>query len=130
MQAQMPILRDIIYGAAARGADFRKICEELGLDPQELNDSKPVPFKPAAEVWNVAIAHTNDPLLGLHLGEELSPAILGMIGYLMQSSGTLYEAINMLIKYNQLYSTMMKFSLEESADQILIHYEPAILWQH
>ena len=130
MHAQMPILRDIIYGAAARGADFRKICEELNLDPQELNDSKPVPFKPAAEVWNVAIAHTNDPLLGLHLGEELSPAILGMIGYLMQSSGTLYEAINMLIKYNQLYSTMMKFSLEKSADQILIHYEPATLWQH
>ena len=131
MHAQMPILRDIIYGAAARGADFKKVCEELGLDPQALNDSdKPVPFKPAAEVWNVVLDHTKDPLLGLHLGEELSPAILGMIGYLMQSSGTLYEAVNMLIKYNELYSTMMKFSSEEVVDQIRIHYDPAPLWQH
>jgi len=131
MHAQTPIIRDIIYGATARGADFKKICQELGLDPQALNDSdKPVPFKPAAEVWNVVIDHTKDPLLGLHLGEELSPAILGMIGYLMQSSGTLHEAVNMLIKYNDLYSTMMKFSSEEVADQILIHYDPAILWQH
>ena len=131
MHAQMPILRDIIYGAAARGADFKKVCEELGLDPQVLNDSdKPVPFKPAAEVWNVVLDHTKDPLLGLHLGEELSPAILGMIGYLMQSSGTLYEGVNMLIKYNELYSTMMKFSSEEVADQIRIHYDPATLWQH
>ena len=131
MHAQMPILRDIIYGAAARGADFKKVCEELGLDPRALNDSdKPVPFKPAAEVWNVVLDHTKDPLLGLHLGEELSPAILGMIGYLMQSSGTLYEAVNMLIKYNELYSTMMKFSSEEVADQIRVHYDPATLWQH
>ena len=131
MHAQTPIIRDIIYGATARGADFKKICQELGLDPQALNDSdKPIPFKPAAEVWNVVIDHTKDPLLGLHLGEELSPGILGMIGYLMQSSGTLHEAVNMLIKYNDLYSTMMKFSSEEVADQILIHYDPAILWQH
>lgn len=131
MHAQMPIMRDIIYGAAARGADFKKICEDLGLDPQQLNDSdKLVPFKPAAEVWNVVIDHTKDPLLGLHLGEELGPTILGMIGYLMQSSKTLYDAISMLIKYNTVYSTMMKFSSEEVADQILIHYIPATLWQH
>jgi len=63
------------------------------------------------------------------LGEELSPSILGMIGYLMQSSQTLKEAFIMICKYNALYSTMMKFSSEENGDQVFIHFEPTLLWQ-
>lgn len=129
MQAQMPIIRDIIYGATLHGGDFNKMCNELELDPESLNDSdRMVPFKPAAEVWNVAVAYTKDPLLGLHLGEELNPTILGMVGYLMQSSKTLYEAFIMLCKYNELFSTMLKYSMEASGDIIIIYYDPAHLW--
>ena len=123
-------MRDIIYGAAARGADFVKLCQEMNFDPQDLNDSsKPVPFKPAAEIWNVVLKHTKDPLLGLHLGEEINPTILGMIGYLMQSSKTLEEAMVVLCKYNELYSTMLKYSIEEKGGNIYIQFDAALLWQ-
>ena len=130
MEAQMHILRDIIYGISARGADFKKVCAELGFDPAQLQEAEQwVPYKPAAEIWNVAIKQTGDELIGLHLGEELSPTILGMIGYLMQSSKNLLEAFAMLSKYNVLYSTMMKFYFTEQNNEVSIHYEPALLWQ-
>jgi AraC-like DNA-binding protein len=130
MHAQMTILRDIIHAAAARGGDFRQICAELELAPQELNDSdRQVPFKPAAEVWDVAIRHTGDPLLGLHMGEELSPTILGLIGYLMQSSGTLLDAIMMVARYWEVFSSMSAFTVQEEAANIVVCVEPAALWQ-
>lgn len=130
MHAQMTIMRDIIYAASAHGADFKKVCEELGFDPHELNDSdKIVPFEPAAECWNVVLHHTKDPLLGLHLGEELNTTIIGMLGYLMQSSSTLYESFVTVCKYWELYSTMSKLYVEERGDLISIHNESALLWQ-
>lgn len=131
MHAQMPILRDIIYGAVARGADLKTVCAALELDPNHLSESdRLVPFKPAAEVWDVTLLYTNDPLLGLHLGEEIGPGILGMLGYMMQSSRTLYEALVLLEKFNSLHSTMLKYNLRESDNTLTIHYDPAILWQH
>jgi len=131
MHAQMSILRDIIYGSIPHGADFQRICAALGLDPQDLNDSERlVPFKPAAEVWDVVIAETKNLFLGLQLGEKINPSILGLMGYLMQSSRTLHEAISVLARFNDLHSTMMKYRIETSGDVVLIHYEPAVLWQH
>lgn len=131
MHAQMPILRDIIYGAVARGADLKKVCAALDVDPHHLNESERlVPYKPAAEVWDVALDHTQDPLLGLHLGEEIGPGILGMLGYMMQNSRTLYEALVLVEKFNALHSTMLKYVLREVDHTLIIHYEPAIQWQH
>ncbi len=131
MQAQMVIVRDIIYGAIGHGADFRTMCEELGIEPAALAESeKMVPFELGAGVWDVATRQTGDPLLALHMGEQLNPSILGMIGYLMQNSQTLLDSIVMLSKYNALYSTMFKFIVEESGSEVKISYEPAVLWRH
>ena len=131
MHAQMSILRDIIYGAVPYGADVQRACAALGIDPQELNDSERlIPFKPAAEVWNVVLSETNHPLLGLHLGEKITPAILGLIGYLMQSSRNLLEAIMQFAKFNDLHSTMMRYNIVEARDFVEVQYHPAALWVH
>jgi AraC-like DNA-binding protein len=125
----MSILRDIIYGAVPYGADVHRVCTALGIDPQELNDSERlVPFDLAARVWDVVLVETGEPHLGLYLGEKITPAILGMIGYLMQSSHTLYEAIVQLAKFNDLHSTMMKYEIVEAGDTIEVRYHPAMVW--
>ncbi|MEJ1240493.1 AraC family transcriptional regulator ligand-binding domain-containing protein [Chryseolinea sp. T2] len=129
MQAQISILRDIIYGASAYGGDIHRMCAALDIDPHDLHDSERfVPFKPAAEVWDVALAETGEQFLGLYLGEKMSPAILGMIGYLMQSSQTLLEAVLSLARFNDLHSTMMKYEVVESGDRVEITYHPAEIW--
>ncbi|MGC3947606.1 MAG: AraC family transcriptional regulator ligand-binding domain-containing protein [Chryseolinea sp.] len=129
MQAQISILRDIIYGASAYGGDINRMCKALDIDPHDLHDSERfVPFKPAAEVWDVALSETGEKFLGLYLGEKISPAILGMIGYLMQSSQTLLDALQSLARFNDLHSTMMKYELVESGDRVEITYHAAEIW--
>lgn len=131
MHAQMSILRDIIYGAVPYGANVVSACAALGIEPNELNDSERlIPFKPAAEVWDVVIEQTKHDLLGLHLGEKITPAILGLIGYLMQSSRNLLEAILQLARFNDLHSTMMKYQIVETDDEVGIHYHAATVWVH
>lgn len=131
MHAQISILRDIIYGSVPYGADVNRVCGALGLDPADLNDSERfASYKPAAEVWDVVLAETGNDRLGLLLGEKMSPSIIGMIGYLMQSSRTLHEALLALARFNELHSTMMKYQIVESGDRITVEYVPATLWEH
>ncbi len=130
MNAQMSSLRDIIYGAVEFGADLAAVCNELGFAPHELNDSeKFVTYDQAAKFWDVLLDHTKDPLLGLHLGERANPTILGMIGYLMQSSSSVYESTLMLCKFNELYTPVVKFSAELTSKDFSVHYDPAMSWQ-
>jgi AraC-like DNA-binding protein len=131
MHAQMTIIRDLIHGAAARGADIRKMCADIGIPPEALNDSEQkVPFDPAARIWDVCVEHTQDPLLGLHLAEHLSPTILGMIGYLMQSCSNLREGIESICKFWPLFSTMSNLSVHDNNGFTFLRIECAIEWQH
>lgn len=131
MYAQMSILRDIIYSANAQGADLMKICAELEIEPSELNDSeKRVPYAEAARLWDVVTRNLNDPLAALHLGEEFSPTILSMIGYLMQSCKNLFEAFQMASKFMDLVTNMSKITINENKETVLISAECVPVWQH
>lgn len=130
VRAQISILRDIIYGAVSYGADVHRTCAALGIDPADLSDSERfVDYKPAAEVWDVVLTQTGNEVLGLQLGEKISPAVLGMIGYLMQSSRTLRDALLSLARFNDLHSTMVKYQIVESGDRTEVHYIPAAVWE-
>lgn len=131
MHAQISILRDIIYGSVPYGADVNRVCSALELDPADLNDSERfAAYKQAAEVWDVVLAETGNDRLGLLLGEKMSPSIIGMIGYLMQSSRTLHEALLVLARFNDLHSTMLKYQVVEGSDRVTVQYIPSTLWEH
>jgi AraC-like DNA-binding protein len=129
MFAHMPIIRDILYGAASRGANLIDLCRNLEIPIDELNDSeKSVDFEKAYRAWELAVTSTRDPLLGLHLGETATPSILGLIGHLMQSSPDLLTAYQQVCKHATLATDMFTYSIESAHDQTLLKYQPARLW--
>jgi AraC-like DNA-binding protein/preprotein translocase subunit Sss1 len=129
MHVQLSVVRDIIYGAVSRGADFSTLCRAVGVDAAQLNVSEnPVSYELAGRAWREAVKATGDDLLGLHLGENLGLTILGMIGYLMQNSSTAYEGIASLCRYNNLYTTVFKYELIEHGEEIEISFEPSVLY--
>jgi AraC-like DNA-binding protein len=129
MFAHMPIIRDIFYGASSRGASLTVLCQALNISVEELNDSeKSVDFEKAYQSWELAVTHTNDPLLGLHLGETATPSILGLIGHLMQSSPDLLTAYQQVCKHATLATDMFRYTIETTQDQTILKYEPARLW--
>jgi AraC-like DNA-binding protein len=129
MFAHMPIIRDILYGAASRGASLNDLCLKLPISVEELSDSeKSVDFEKAYRAWELAVSSTHDHLLGLHLGETATPSILGLIGHLMQSSPDLLTAYQQVCKHAALATDMFIYSIESTEDQTLLKYEPARLW--
>ncbi len=129
MFAHMPIIRDILYGAASRGASLIDLCQKLAIPIEELNDSeKSVDFEKAYRAWEFSVTATRDPLLGLHLGETATPSILGLIGHLMQSSPDLLTAYQQVCKHAEVATDMFTYSIESATDQTILGYEPARLW--
>ncbi len=127
--AHMPIIRDIIYGAAARGADVGSLCDKAGISIAALNDSeKQLDFVSAYQVWEYAVKMTGDKLLGLHLGESTNPTILGLIGHLMQSSPTLKDAFENVSKYGVVATDMFRYRISMQSNRYVLQFEPATLW--
>lgn len=125
----MPIIRDIVYGAAARGASLQELCRSLDIDVADLNDSeKRIDFKKAYKAWELAVKLTGDSLLGLHLGESTNPSILGLVGHLMQSSPDLLHAFKNVSVYSEVATTMFHYRVKEKKDEIILQFEPAALW--
>jgi AraC-like DNA-binding protein len=128
-KVQNSILRGIIHGAVKRGANFKQLCGKVGIDPQELTDAeKLLDWEISASAWDYAVEMTQDPMLALHLGEEVNISAFGTLGYLMQSSSTLEEALSLLVKYNNTLSTIFYFSVERSAGELKFYYDPAPIY--
>jgi AraC-like DNA-binding protein len=131
MYAHMPIIRDIIYGAVSRGASLSDLCLQLGIESNELNDSdKRIDFKKAYHSWELAVKASNDPLLGLHLGESTNPSILGLIGHLMQSSPTLLQAFQTVCQHSEVATDMFEYRTKEKNGEVLLQFIPAALWMN
>src|ERR1041385_7341286 len=102
LYAHMPIIRDIVYGAAARGVSLHEFCRKLKIDVADLDDSeKRADFETSCRAWELAVKMTGDSQLGLHLGENTNPSIMGMVGLLMQNSKTLLDAFRQVSKYGR-----------------------------
>lgn len=129
MFAHMPIIRDIVFGAAQRGANLNNVCASLGLSIEELNDSgRSVPFESAYRTWELAVTQTGDPQLGLHLGETATPAILGLIGHLMQSSPDLLTAYQQVCRHAEFATDMFRYSIAVGDKETILTYQPVKAW--
>lgn len=96
-------LRDVIYFAVFRGASLPEICQFAGISPELLTkpDEK-VAGHISQKVWQKAEELTGDVNIGLHLGEQIHPSTLGLVGFVMLSCANLGEALEKLIRYTNL----------------------------
>src|SRR5690349_7388628 len=129
MFAHMPIIRDIVYGAANRGASLSVLCEVLQITVEDLSDSEiKLDFDRACKTWEHSVHLTKDNLLGLHIGESSTTSILGMVGNLMQSSPDLLSAFETMTQFSSMVTDMFRYSIKVSGDEVLLTFEPAALW--
>lgn len=125
----MPIVRNVIMGAVARGADLHALCTDVGLTPDQLDvgDAR-VPLEVNIRVKKAAIARSGDPHLALHLGEMTTPVTLGMTGHLMESSPDLRTAFHNLERFTPAFTRLFNYRMEETAHEFRYYPEPLPLW--
>lgn len=97
--------RDILHFAALTGADPDALCQAAGIEREQVEDADArLPGGVMEILWAESAQQTGDEHFGLHLGMQARPDALGILGYLMQSSATLEEALTHFIRYLDLFS--------------------------
>lgn len=129
MFAHMAFVRDILLGAEKKKGNLKSMCDALKINPLDLYHSDiHVSFEQAYMAWDVAIKQTGDQHLGLHLGEQTNPSILGLVGLLMQSSPNLEEAFKAVCNFSVMASDMFSYSISIKGNTCSLSYKACTPW--
>jgi AraC-like DNA-binding protein len=93
-------LTDFPTLVAEMGGNPARLLKRCGLDPQIFDDSeKTISFRVISQLFALAVEETHCPHFGLLLGQRRKlVAILGPIGFLVQNSPTVGDALRNLIR--------------------------------
>ena len=85
----------------ARGVDAPALLGEAAPDSGDRRVGR-YPVSRWQRLLHTAAAHLDDPLLGLHLGQTITPAHWGVMGYVFMACANLGAALNRMEQYQRL----------------------------
>lgn len=100
------VVRALLAYLAGRDLSPDILCALIGVKPEELEQDGFMPGIQLDRLWANAVALTKDERLGLHFGEYMQIAALGVVGQVIQSSRTVGEALEHAVEY---VGTLMDF---------------------
>lgn len=82
--------------ASLRDVDSERLCELSDISYRKLIAEENYTVSPVQirSLWQNAVYLTKDDLFGLHFGESLQLAALGIVGEIIKSSNTVGEALD------------------------------------
>jgi AraC-like DNA-binding protein len=114
----------ILAYAAQRDVDTNELCKKAGIRLSELKkqDNGMLPEQQLHDLWLNAGKLTGDSLFGLHMGESMRPAALGIVGSIIQSSATVGEALTHAAALTHLVTTdcRMEIVRDKNAFSVLL----------
>lgn len=131
MYTTIAILRNIIYGAASKGANVHKLCAIAGVDIDDLNDMsrKVEGIKSITGVWDEVLRATHDNYFGLHLGlTNTSSSHLGLLGYLMHHCPTIKDVYLSLQTHQDKISGWVSYEWKQERDMVILYYTIDPVW--
>jgi AraC-like DNA-binding protein len=104
--------------------DLDELFEHAGIPIERLLDPEGVlTSSDIVRVTESARILTDDPALGLHLGEEFGVEMLDMVGMLMTTAPTLGAGLQEMLRYSPLLTSMGRGELVEDGDgaRVVLH---------
>ncbi len=119
---QQQLIRALLAYAGQRGADPRRLCSLSGIDEKILQQGHTVQLTSAQvnSLWKNAVHATADPQFGLHFGEAMQLAALGVVGQIIQTSNTAGEAIAHAGALTPMLTDMYRMQVHHGAKQFSI----------
>jgi AraC-like DNA-binding protein len=100
--------------AAEKGADVDFLLREAGLSPQQIDDPEAsLEVRRQIKFLNLVAEALNDDLLGFHLSQNFDPRTVGLLHYVLASSGTLNEAIQRAARYSSIVNEGIRLTQRE-----------------
>jgi AraC-like DNA-binding protein len=112
-------VRQIADQTGEMGVDIQQWLKHAGLTPAQLSDDQ---TQLDFEQLRLLILHgmdmTQEPAVGLLIGERLLVNSHGILGMAAMSSGSLRQAMYLVERYIGLRTSMIKYHYEESAKEV------------
>lgn len=109
--------------------DTDAILEHAGIAPQRmLSPDSELTIAEAVRVTQSALALSDDPALGLHLGQELGIEMLDMAGMMVSTAPTARAAIESIQQYSSLVTNLGRAEIrdEETEVRVVLHLRPEV----
>jgi lambda repressor-like predicted transcriptional regulator len=122
---------DTTIGAAASligctlrdyGVSVADVFRDAGLAPDTVTSPDVrYPYARMQVMWRLAVERTGDPCFGLAVAEHFKPQAFHGLGFMWLSSDTLFDALQRLVKYQRMISTVADITLEETGDSVRLN---------
>lgn len=111
---------------AQRDISPERLCELADIDPKWMvsKDRQSLTIKQVDDLWANAVYLTKDPDLGLHFGESIQLAALGIVGELIKSSSTIGAAVTVAAELGHLVTNLFKMQVKQAGNTFTVHVEP------
>ncbi|MBN9296311.1 MAG: AraC family transcriptional regulator [Filimonas sp.] len=118
----------ILAYAAQRDVDTNQLCKLAGIKIAELKkeDHATLTGQQVHDLWLNASRLTGDALFGLHMGESMRPAALGIIGNIIQSSATVGEALTHAASLTHLVTTDCRMEITRDKSSFSVSLLPIV----
>jgi len=114
----------VLHAASRMGLVRSQLMSECGLSDNQLSDPDArVPFSTQERLWQ-ALSRMPHGEPGLALGSNLAPGPFSVLGYLLQSSPTLGDALAAGLRYQRLVGEGGEVQLREQGDELQLLYRP------
>ncbi|MGA0557285.1 AraC family transcriptional regulator ligand-binding domain-containing protein [Larkinella sp. VNQ87] len=112
--------------AAQKDVAPERLAQVSHIDLQALrtNPAETLTPKQFGDLWLNAVHLTGDPLFGLHFGESLQLAALGVVGQLVQSCATVGEALTHAAAALHLITDAVRMQVAQSDRSFTVRFLP------
>lgn len=105
----------LLADAERAGASRAAILKSLGLDASLLSDpDSRIPLATVAAIARAVVASAHGPAFGLRAGAARDVKDAGLIGYLMQHSATLRDALDRLARFGRIMGDHNHIEVDEA----------------
>ncbi|RFM30665.1 AraC family transcriptional regulator [Deminuibacter soli] len=123
---RLRIATAILAYAVQKDTDAAVLCNLSGIDFAAVEQNRQPAITPARlnELWTHASHLSHDLLFGLHLGESLQLAALGIVGEIIKTSSTVGEGITQAAAMAHLFTDLFSVSVEHHTGTFSIQFNP------
>ncbi|UOQ64754.1 helix-turn-helix domain-containing protein [Hymenobacter volaticus] len=129
---QQRVALQLLAYAAQKDVPITRLCQLAGIEFEALKQSQGTTptAKQMSDLWRNAVHLSRDELLGLHLGEALQVAALGIVGELVRSSRTVGEALTHAAAYIHLLTDLFLMEVRPTATAFEVQLVPMPKQEH
>ena len=114
--------------AAQREMDVISLANLSGINLSELQSANAQALSKAQinEMWLHAVSLSRDDMFGLHFGESLQLAALGVVGQIIKSSATIGDALKTAASFTPVLTDLFSTDVSKTDDAIIINFKPQV----